>query len=459
MPRLPFDTLQKLDLPLTEMVSSRLSFVHDCFLPFPYEVRSSLPRGDRDLIVLLGRQGWEERMRELGEHPGRVVLVFAQGDAPIRNPPGRRGLPPNVIAAYTTNNELADRRAVAVPLGVRINNLRALQFVRQNSSAAKTGLLYGNFALNERYYRPKPSGTPHVRRQLVDRLREEPWAHLDISDDHRLDPEDQLRFYSQAAAHKFVLSPEGRGIDCYRTWESLYLGSIPIVAASPAMSAFADLPILFTEDYSELSQAYLEQRWEEMSRRSFETERLLSTYYSRHFLDSVGTLDDPRFVCWKVDDYLSDAFVLALRRSSLLAGSIVAETPRPPFVDSPDLMVGDAWHTPGALRLGEAEKGLRIFVEEGGHARAELPLKTIAGAPFRLTGELRQETGVVAPLSIDIVDGREVFAAACAGNGHGPRVELDFVARSDRTVLSIRAPEPAAGTTWLVRDLSVDTTV
>ena len=42
----------------------------------------------------------------------------------------------------------------------------------------------------------------------------------------RLPPAD---FLALLAAHRAVLSPPGRGADCFRTWEALALGSVPLV--------------------------------------------------------------------------------------------------------------------------------------------------------------------------------------------------------------------------------------
>ena len=39
------------------------------------------------------------------------------------------------------------------------------------------------------------------------------------------------RYRELVANSKYVISPPGNGIDCHRTWESLFLGSIPIVKA------------------------------------------------------------------------------------------------------------------------------------------------------------------------------------------------------------------------------------
>jgi hypothetical protein len=455
MAKLPLDTLRKFDLSLDEMICSRLDFVHDFFLSFPYEVRDSLP-SDGDLVVLVGKKDWARRIRELSRYRGRVVLVFAQGDVPVHHPPPQRSLPRNVVSAYATNNQFVDRRAVAVPLGVRINRLRPLRFVRQNLDRAEKGLLYGNFALNNRYYRPDRSGVPHIRKRLVEQMRNAPWATLDIAADHREEPADLIRYYVQTARHKFVLSPEGSGIDCYRTWEALYLGAIPIVVASPAMSAFSNLPILFTEDYSELSEKYLERRWHEFSRRVFEPDKALRSYYRCHFLTAVGMLRNPRFLCWKVDDSLSDRFIDAMRLSSLLAGSLAAETPRPPFAHAPDLMSPEAWHMPGEMRLTRSRSELRITVSGNDRTVAELPLKTIGGARFRLRGQVVAKGSRPAPLSVGIVERRETIAEVELGRKSSEPLCLDFVARSERAVISIRAPHAGPGSRWSVKDLRLD---
>lgn len=452
MPTLPFDTLQKLDLPLTEVVSGRIGFAHDLFLAFPYEICDRLPDDGRDLVVLTGKSERSQAIEELGDYPGRVLLVMAPGDAPVRNAyiQGRRGLPPNFVALFATSNELTDRRAISVPLGVRVNKLLPLQFVRQNRTGGREKLLYGNFTVNDTHYRPGRDGVGHIRTRLVERFQGEPWVDLDVSSEQRDTPEELIRYYSQIASHRFVLSPEGNGIDCYRTWEALYLGAIPIVMVSSAMTAFEGLPILFTEDYSELSEAYLERRWREMSQASFEIDLMLSSYYFRRFLAAVARLDNPRFLCWKFD---SPKFHDVLALSSRSAARVVAETPTPPFAAYRDLMTPDGWNAPGRLRLERVAGGLRIVAEGDGPAVVEIPLQTIAGGPFQLTGSVHPETKGAPALTVDVEQRPDIIAAVEVGDPSASALKLDFVARSDRTVLSIRAPEVGSGGAWLISDL------
>ena len=50
----------------------------------------------------------------------------------------------------------------------------------------------------------------------------------------------------------FVVSPPGNGPDCYRTWEAIYLGAVPIVLrGSLAQSLSSDLPIWVVDSWDE----------------------------------------------------------------------------------------------------------------------------------------------------------------------------------------------------------------
>lgn len=303
MPRLSFDAFQAYEWPPEEVVASTNKFVHEHFCAFDYELRDALPEEGGDLVVLLGGRSREERFAQLAGRPGRMVVVAGPRDLPISEDFELRGdsLPANLVCVYGTNIELEDRRAFALPLGVDRAKLGRLRAARRERPAARDGLVYGSFAItNMRRTRQGVVGPPH-RAQLARRLGDEPWATLDPFPAWRDDPGQLREYYAQIARHRFTLSPEGFGPDCYRTWESLYLGSIPIVLRSVAMGPFAELPILFVDDYSEVTEPFLEAAWERMSARSYDLTKLMRSHYRGHFLDSVAELDSPRFVCWRSD--------------------------------------------------------------------------------------------------------------------------------------------------------------
>lgn len=67
----------------------------------------------------------------------------------------------------------------------------------------------------------------------------------------------------------FVPSPPGLGPDCYRTWEALYLGAVPVIKRGTlAESISKDLPIWVVSDWDELigaSDDQLDRKFSELS--------------------------------------------------------------------------------------------------------------------------------------------------------------------------------------------------
>lgn len=54
--------------------------------------------------------------------------------------------------------------------------------------------------------------------------------------------------------HTFGISPIGNGVDCYRTWEMLGLGMIPIVQSSSIDVLYTHLPVLVLKEWADLCE-------------------------------------------------------------------------------------------------------------------------------------------------------------------------------------------------------------
>jgi hypothetical protein len=63
---------------------------------------------------------------------------------------------------------------------------------------------------------------------------------------------------------KFILAPSGLGWDCYRIWEALYMGTIPIIemynrSVDGWRRSLDDLPVLRVQYYNEVTPELLNE--------------------------------------------------------------------------------------------------------------------------------------------------------------------------------------------------------
>lgn len=71
----------------------------------------------------------------------------------------------------------------------------------------------------------------------------------------------QERYLSDMAASYFTMSPIGNGVDCHKTWEALYMKSIPIVTRWYGVEKFKELgiPIVIIDDWCEFKDLDLSE--------------------------------------------------------------------------------------------------------------------------------------------------------------------------------------------------------
>jgi len=81
------------------------------------------------------------------------------------------------------------------------------------------------------------------------------------------------------AHHMFVLSPQGNGLDCHRTWEAMLMGCIPIVRTSILDPLLEDLPVLIIEDWNQVTEQFLYENYEKLQQKSYKLEKLYADYW------------------------------------------------------------------------------------------------------------------------------------------------------------------------------------
>lgn len=58
--------------------------------------------------------------------------------------------------------------------------------------------------------------------------------------------------------HKFMICPQGNGVDCHRNWEVLYLKRVPIMLKNEYLQElYKDYPVLWVEDFGKINKTLL----------------------------------------------------------------------------------------------------------------------------------------------------------------------------------------------------------
>ena len=78
----------------------------------------------------------------------------------------------------------------------------------------------------------------------------------------------------------FVLSPQGVGMDCHRTWESILLGNIVIAKHSQLDDLYRNLPVILVDRWSDVNQDLLRKSLSEMIYQKFDFSPLFLQHWA-----------------------------------------------------------------------------------------------------------------------------------------------------------------------------------
>lgn len=186
--------------------------------------------------------------------------------------------PDGVRVWFAQNADVRDERLIPIPIGLERDRwfpyLRKKQVIITLPSVAKTGLLYLNF---------NPC-THWFRLALYERFGNKAWCTIEPGHNGV----GFLNYARQIKRHKFVLCPDGNGMDTHRTWEVLYLGSYPVVGRHVFTEEFAKiLPLLIVDDWDAVTESYLHSTYEDFVSREWHWEALKIDYWERLIREKV----------------------------------------------------------------------------------------------------------------------------------------------------------------------------
>ena len=89
--------------------------------------------------------------------------------------------------------------------------------------------------------------------------------------------------YMNNSKYAFTLCPSGEGYDCHRTYESIILGSIPIMKKSVFSSYLKNLPIVEIKCWRDLNRELLKEKLNEIQKKTFNFSLITNQYWSCRF--------------------------------------------------------------------------------------------------------------------------------------------------------------------------------
>lgn len=178
--------------------------------------------------------------------PNRVVVISGNSD---ENFTSALEIPTWVSHIFCQNYAgPINSRISTIPIG--IENLRlgrnGLPKLFQESQSAQKKV--------DKILIPPMAPTNEIRKVVKNRALQFPDV-FDVCTEYLL----ESKYFKLVRSYQFIFCCEGNGFDSHRIWETLYLGSFPVVLRTPWSSKFEHLgmPILFVDDLSEASQQLL----------------------------------------------------------------------------------------------------------------------------------------------------------------------------------------------------------
>ena len=177
---------------------------------------------------------------------------------------------PKIIAWFTKNMDRNHPKLHPLPIGLANKGQphgntdvikKAIESAPVPTSRRTDKLVYVNITL-----------CTNERKALLNSLKNEEFCQCN-------ERKPFAQYMKELSQFRFVVSPHGIGIDCHRTWEAMLVGTIPIVRRSSIVELFDDLPVLIIDSWDELTRELLEEKFEEITSKSYNLKKLYADYW------------------------------------------------------------------------------------------------------------------------------------------------------------------------------------
>jgi hypothetical protein len=224
----------------------------------------------------------------------KIILVTGEGDLPC-NAKLQNIIPLNVVHWFAHNVTGAHPKVTAMPIGLGSPRSHVtLKYheilAAKNQKIKRDRMLYVNF---------RPNTNWEERKLAYEKFRDEAIFEDWVTFESPYDGITNERFLESLVRHMFVLCPPGNGVDTHRMWEALLAGAIPVVKRSPAMEPFRELPVLFVDDFREVTLDLLEKALEQINVPTRPHIMTTEPYWAERIRSKKGEIRGGGLMSWK----------------------------------------------------------------------------------------------------------------------------------------------------------------
>ena len=183
-------------------------------------------------------------------------------------------MPENVVKWFAQNATHHGEKLHGIPIG--IENAQRKEFHHQDKPAKILGKAEEEKTLRNLCYLNWSVWTHRDERSECYRwLADKPWVTT-VNNPNIFDFDGYI---DNIYRHKFVACPRGNGIDTHRTWETLYLDSIPIERMNASNAFWRDLPICYVQTWNEVTEEFLNREYDRIMSTEWNLDKLYMPYW------------------------------------------------------------------------------------------------------------------------------------------------------------------------------------
>jgi hypothetical protein len=204
----------------------------------------------------------------------KVIVISHNGDNHMVD---ASILPKNVIKWYSQNVAIKNKRLESIPIGLENNRWDGI-LRKKDKMEAKLRIPKN---MRNLVYMCHNTKTNYVERIV-------PYHILgNMSWITSKDKESYDLYLDNLYNHKFMICPEGNGIDTHRLWECLYMGTIPIEKRNINNQFYIDLPISFVNSWEEVTIDFLAAELQRIHSGKWNMEKLTFEYWSNKIKNTL----------------------------------------------------------------------------------------------------------------------------------------------------------------------------